>query len=160
MFGSTKRPEFQRVGKAEVSLTMLRIRTWDDGGYGLSMSYYTDGEVEGGHSATIWGEADLHWRNNEEVREPKYRMNIKIETDLSRREMEPGILGGGRYYDEYVDVSLNLEPKQVRDIVYELRLSSARQVHIGGHEISPIIFRVTSFGMSEPRDGEPVLYPE
>lgn len=147
-----KEREFQRAGKPEVSLTMHRIRSWDDGGYSLAMSYYALGEIEGGHSATIWGEVNEHWRNSDEVREPKYRLQINIGSDLSRRDMERGILGGGRYHKEYVEIDLNLEPEQVRDIVHELRFSDARQVHIGGHEISDIIFRVTSFTLSEPRD--------
>jgi hypothetical protein len=83
-------------------------------------------------------------------------MNVKLHSDLSRRQMERGILGGGQFHDEYVEVELNIEPEQVRDIVYELRLSHARQVYVGGYAISPIIFRVTSFGFSEPRDGQPV----
>ena len=69
--------------------------------------------------------------------------------------MDQGIIGGGQFYEAYVDVDLNLEPDQVRDIVYELRISHARQVHIGGYAISDKIFRVTRFGLSEPRDEQP-----
>jgi hypothetical protein len=154
MFGERKPAEFQRSGKDEISLTMERIRSWDDRGYSLAMSYYALGEVEGGHEATIWGQADEYWRNGERVQSPTYRLQIDVETDLSRRDMEKGILGGGRFHQEYVEVQLNLEPEQVRDIVHELRVSSARQIHVGGHAISDIIFRVTQFSMSEPREGQ------
>jgi hypothetical protein len=156
MFGLDKPPIFETLGKKELSLTMHRIKSWDDHGYGLSMSYYVNGEVEGGHEATIWGDADDYWRGGDEIKSPMLRMHIKLSSDLSRRHMERGIIGGGRFYEEYVEVELNLEPEQVRDIVYELRISSARQVYVSGFAISDKIFRATRFGFSEPRDNEDV----
>lgn len=149
-----KPPIFEAGSKPEVSLTMYRIASWDDQGYGLSYSYYVPGEIEGGHEATISGVADEYWRGAEEVTGKKLRMHVKLSSDLSRREFERGILGGARFYENYVDVELNLEPEQVRDIVHELRFSAARQVYVKGFAISDAICRVTDFGFSEPREND------
>lgn len=130
------------------------IASWDDHGYGLSFSYYALGEIEGGHEATIYGIADEYWRGGLEVSDKKLQMSVKVSSDLSRREMERGILGGARFYENSVAVELNLEPEQVRDIVHELRLSANRQVYVAGYAISDAICRVTSFGFSEARDTE------
>ena len=81
-------------------------------------------------------------------------MHVKLSSDLSRRDMERGILGGARFYENYVDVELNLEPEQVRDVVNELRLSAKRQLHVKGYAISDLICRITHFGFSEPRDNQ------
>jgi hypothetical protein len=78
-------------------------------------------------------------------------MHVKLSSDLSRRQAERGTLGGARFYENYVDVELNLEPEQVRDVVYELRFSAARQVYVKGYAISDVICRITHFGFSEPR---------
>ncbi|QNO27529.1 hypothetical protein EEB18_000550 [Sphingopyxis sp. OPL5] len=149
-----KPPIFNTSGKPEISLTMLRIKEWQDQGYSLGASYYESGQIEGGHEATISGIADDYWRGGNEVVGTKLRFHIKLSSDLSRLQMDQGIIGGGQFYDEYVDVDLNLESSQLRDIVYELRVSQARQVHVGGYAISDKIFRVTKFGLSEPRDGQ------
>ncbi|WP_156416658.1 MULTISPECIES: hypothetical protein [unclassified Sphingopyxis] len=154
MFKNTP-PIFDTSGKPEISLTMLRINEWQDHGYGLSASYYASGQIEGGHEATISGIANDYWRGGDQVTGTKLRFHIKLSSDLSRLQMERGIIGGGQFYEAYVDVDLNLEPDQVRDIVHELRLSHARQVHIGGYAISDHIFKVTKFGISEPRDEQP-----
>jgi len=152
VFGANKPPVFDRTGKEEISLTMRAIKSWDDDGYGLSTSYFVDGEIEGGHSATIWGDADEYWRGgNQQRNSPKLRMNVKLSSDLSRKQFERGILGGGRFYENYVEVELNLEPDRVRDIVSELRLSYHRQLYVTGNSISAIIFRITMFGISEHR---------
>ena len=147
-----KRPAvFNPAGKTELSLTMNRIGEWIDGGYSLNYSFYAPGEIEGGYEATISGVVDEYWSAGNAVIGRKLRVHVKVTTDLSRRDMEGGILGGGQFYDDYVDIELNLEPEQVRDIVYELRLSEKRQVSVSGHAISERIFRVTRFGLSEPR---------
>ena len=146
-----KIPIFDPVGKLEVSLTMSRIGTWEDRGYSLASSHYRPGEIEGGHEAVISGVADEHWRSGEKIGGKPLRMHVKLSSDLSRRDMERGILGDARFHNEYVDVDLNLEPEQVRDIVNELRLSEARQVFVMGYAISDSISRITQFGFSEPR---------
>ena len=149
-----KPPIFEAGSRTEVSLTMYRIATWDDQGYSLSYSYFEPGNVEGGHEATISGIADEYWRGSDEVPGKKLRMHVKLSSDLSRRQFERGILGGARFYENYVDVELNLEPEQVRDVVHELRLSPARQVYVKGYAISDLICRITQFGFSEPRDND------
>ena len=130
---------------------MYRIATWEDHGYRLSYSHYVPGEVEGGHEATISGVADEYWRGSGEVSGKKLRMHVKLTSDLSRRQCERGIVGGARFYENYVDVELNLEPDQVRDVVHELRFNSARQVNVSGYAISDLICRITQFSLSEPR---------
>lgn len=147
-----KPPVFDTSGKPEISLTMLRIKEWEDHGYRLGSSYYEVGKIEGGHEATISGIANDYWRSDNQIMGTKLRFHIKLSSDLSRLHMDQGVIGGGQFYDEYVDVDLNLEPDQLRDIVYELRVSQARQVHVGGYAISDKIFRVTKFGLSEPRE--------
>ena len=148
------KPSIFEIGeKPEVSLTMHRIKEWVDHGWGIHDSAYENGEIEGGHEASISGVANDYWRAGNEVRGEKLRFHIKVSSDLSRRQTERGIVGGGQFHEEYVDVELILSPEQVRDIVHELRLSHARQVHVGGYAISDKIFRVTRFGFSEPRDG-------
>ena len=149
---------FDSTGKEEIFLAMERIGSWDDGGYALSMSYYRLGQIEGGHEATVWGSADEYWRDGEEIKDAGLRMHVKISSDLSRHDMEQGILGGGTFHKEHVQVDLNLDPGQVRDIVNELRLSAFGKLYISGHAIGPTVFRVTRFGMSEPRGDEAPLF--
>lgn len=131
---------------------MLRVGSWEGGGYGLSASHYVLGEIEGGHELTISGIANDYWRNEKQVTGKKLRMHVKFTSDLSRLEYERGILSGGQFFSEYVDIDLNIEPSQISEVLSELRLSDKRQLFVGGYAINPIIFRVTRFGLSEPRD--------
>ncbi|HEX8303086.1 hypothetical protein [Sphingomonas sp.] len=149
-------PIFETGSKPEISLTMTRIREWQDHGFGLNASYFERGEIEGGHEAIASGEADDFWRGGKQIVGKKLRMHVKFHSDLSRRQTDRGIIGGGQFYDEYVDIELNLEPQHVREVVHELRLSAVRQLFVGGYAISPKIFRATRFGLSEPRGGQPV----
>jgi hypothetical protein len=150
MFGN--KPSISRPGsKPEISLTMNRIGEWQDLGYSLCASHYVSGEIEGGYEALISGVADEFWTGGNRVPGTPRRLHVKISSDLSRLQMERGILGGGEIFETYVDVELNLEPCQTKDIVHELRVSGARQVNVAGYSISPKIFRVTRFSLSEPR---------
>jgi hypothetical protein len=149
MFGD--KPSIFRPGsKPEISLTINRIAEWQDLGHSLRASHYVNGEIEGGHEALISGTADEFWTSGNKVPGVRRRLHVKISSDLSRRQMERGILGGGEVFEAYIDVELNLEPSQVKDVVYELRASGSRQVYVAGYSISPRIFRVTRFGLSGP----------
>jgi len=148
MFGVSKDQADEDV---ELFLQMHGIQSWDDDGYNLAKSYYVDGEIEGGHEAVIWGNADEYWRDGKEMAD-KYRMHVKLVSDLSRKEFGPGILGGGQFHENHIEVALNLEPYQVRDIVRELRHSSQRKVAVQGYTTRDRFFHVTSFGLSGPQD--------
>lgn len=146
-----KPPIFESGSKPEISLTMKRIVAWEDNGYEIKRSFYSEGEIEGGHEARISGIADDYWRGRDEIIDKKLRFHITITSDLSRLQFERGVIGGGTFHDEYVDVELILQPEQVRDIVHELRLTHNRVMHVAGFAISDKVFRATSFGFSGPQ---------
>ena len=152
---TSKRKTFQTAGKDKIELIVDSITSYDEEGYAIAAGAYMlgDGEIEAGYSTTIWAQTTSYHRDGKKVKVKELRISVAINSSPVRLTAEHGIIGGAVFEsDEYLRIELNVDPSNVRDIVYELRRDKRQGIRIDGYAISDRVFRVSYFRLFAPQN--------
>ena len=150
-----KRKTFQTAGKDKIELIVDSITSYDEEGYVIAAGRYTlgDRDIEAGYSTTIWAQTTSYQRDGKKVKVEDLRISIAINSSPVRLTAEHGIIGGGVFEsDAYLSIELNVDPSNVRDIIYELRRDQRRGIRVDGYAISEKVFRVSYFRLFTPQN--------
>jgi hypothetical protein len=151
---TSKRKSFLTAGKEKIELTVDLITSYDEEGYVIAAGGYTlgNGEIEAGYSTTLWATTTSYHRGGKKIKVKDLRISVAINSSPVRLTAEHGIIGGGVFEsDEYLNIELNVDPSNVRDIVAELRRDTSHGFRVDGYAISDKVFRVCYFRLSTPR---------
>lgn len=150
MFRS-KQPAVVPHSSKRIEITMRNVREIMEQAYFVHRGTFDPARIEGGYAFDVFGTTDgSYWRDSQEVAAPDYRVHIKVNSDPARDSFKPGVIGGGQLHKNYAEIELSLDPAFVRDILYELRRDSRRELRVAGDTISDDRFLATLFMLSAP----------
>lgn len=134
MFGrksSSETSQSKSIGRADVS--MAQVSSCTLGHYFIHADYNNPLNPKGGYEIDIFGITDGTYHvDSNEIQKPGYRMHVKITTLGGDNVPQRGLIGWGRFHENYLEASVAISADQMRDVIAEIRRRGLDGVRIAG----------------------------